>query len=47
MPKPLPRWTRANPGRGKHGVPDKGAHKVAKQWEKIQQKKDDKSSQND
>jgi hypothetical protein len=27
---PLPKWTRANPGKGKHGVPDKGAHAAGK-----------------
>jgi len=43
----LPKWTRENPGKGKHGVPDKGAHKVGRQWNKEQQKKDKKSSQDD
>lgn len=39
---PLPKWTRTNPGRGRHGVPDKGAHKVGKQWEKEQEKQQQK-----
>lgn len=36
---PLPRWVRTNPAKGKHGVPDKGAHKVGKEWEKANAKK--------
>lgn len=35
---PLPRWTRANPGKGRHGVPDKGADKVGKEFEKQNEK---------
>lgn len=27
-------------GKGKHGVPDKEAHKVGKKWEKQQEKKE-------
>jgi hypothetical protein len=28
-----PRWTRPNPGAGRHGVPDKAAKKVGDKWE--------------
>lgn len=28
-----PKWTRPNPAAGKHGVPDKAAHKLGKKWE--------------
>lgn len=33
MPK---QW--GTPGKGKHGVPDKEAHKVGKKWEKNAEK---------
>lgn len=33
-----PKWTRANPAAGQHGVPDKGAYKVGQQWEKENKK---------
>lgn len=35
------------PGKGKHGVPDKQAHKVGKKWEKQQEKKDAKKDKKD
>jgi hypothetical protein len=36
---PLPRWVRPNPGKGKHGVPDKDAHKIGMKWERDAAKK--------
>lgn len=38
----MPKWFQANPGKGKHGVDDKGAHKVGKQWEADREKKEEK-----
>lgn len=35
MPRPKDSGT---PGKGKHGVPDKQAHKVGKKWEKAREK---------
>lgn len=29
-----PKWVKKNPGAGRHGVPDKGAHQVGREWEK-------------
>lgn len=37
---PKPKWTRPNPGAGKHGVDDKAAHKLGKKWEEDAKKKD-------
>lgn len=42
----LPKWVKANPGKGKHGVTDKGAAKVGKKWTKAQAKKDAKKEEN-
>lgn len=43
----VPKWVRSNPGKGKHGVPDKGAAKVGKKWEEKQQKQNAKKDQKD
>lgn len=32
-------------GKGKHGVPDKQAHKVGRKWEKQQEKKEAKEKE--
>lgn len=32
------------PGKGKHGVPDKQAHRVGRKWQKQQEKKDAKKA---
>lgn len=29
------------PGKGKHGVPDKGAHKVGRKWEAERKKEEE------
>lgn len=34
------------PGKGKHGVPDKGAHKVGRKWE-AQREADEKKNNED
>lgn len=41
---PIPRWARANPGKGRHGVTDKGAKKVGDKWEKDNKKQDKKDN---
>jgi hypothetical protein len=34
----VPRWAKPNPGAGKHGIPDKGAAKAARQFDKANEK---------
>lgn len=41
------KWWKANPGKGKHGVDDKGAHRVGRQWDKDREEKDDKKVEKD
>ena len=38
----IPGFAKKIPGKGQHGVSDKGAHKVGQQWEKENKKKEGK-----
>lgn len=33
------------PGKGKHGVPDKQAHRIGRKWQKQQEKKETKEKE--
>jgi hypothetical protein len=33
----IPKWAKKTPAKGKHGVSDKGAHKIGKKWDEGDQ----------